>query len=122
MYVGLFSYSLSLFAFACILSVKNKKYFIFLYLLLGVGIALKPFNLILLPVLTIIYAKKLKISYEFFILNLKVFFFNLLIPISYYLLIYIKLGNFITPENEDLKIALFSGHDYRGIITFLITS
>lgn len=114
MYVGLFSYSLSLFAFACILSVKNKKYFIFLYLLLGVGIALKPFNLILLPVLTIIYAKKLKFVYEFFILNLKVFFFSLLIPISYYLLIYIKLGNFITPENEDLKIALFSGHDYRG--------
>ena len=119
MYVGLFSYSISLFAFSYILLIKKNFFKFILYFILGLGIVLKPFNLILLPILTIIYFNKFKLSIKFFKVNIFLYSISMLLPFIYYFIIYFYLGNLITPENEDLKIAFFSNHDDRKLLYVL---
>ena len=115
MYVGLFSYSLSIYFFSLILITKNDIKKIIYYIALGIGIVIKPFNLILIPISFLLYVSKYRLSIKSIS---RLFFFLLsatIIPFLYYFFIYFKLGDLIVPNNQDLKIAIYSDDSARNI-------
>lgn len=115
MYVGLFSYSLSLYAFSQIIISKKKIFSYFFYLLLSIGIVIKPFNLFLVPISILIYYYKKSFNLKTLINSFIFFSLSILVPVIYYFLTFTFLGDFIVPDNEDLKIAVFSSDKARGI-------
>jgi len=121
MYVGLFSYSLSIYAFSQILILKKKIFSYFLYLIIGIGIVIKPFNLFLVPISIMIYNYKNSLNLKTIINSFSYLIISILIPVIYYFLIFILLGDFIVPDNEDLKIAVFSSDKARDI-TYVINN
>ena len=77
--------------------------------------ALKPFNLILIPISFLLYVSKYRLSIKSIS---RLFFFLLsatIIPFLYYFFIYFKLGDLIVPNNQDLKIAIYSDDSARNI-------
>ncbi len=115
MYVGLFSYSLSLFAFSQILISKKNIFRYFFYLLLSIGIVIKPFNLFLVPISILIYYYKNSFNLKTLINSFIFLSLSILVPVIYYFLTFTFLGDFIVPDNEDLKIAVFSNDKARDI-------
>ncbi len=115
MYVGLFSYSLSIYAFSQIIISKKKISSYFFYLVLSIGIVIKPFNLFLVPISILIYYYRNLFSLKTLINSFIFLSLSILVPVIYYFLIFTLLGDFIVPDNEDLKIAVFSSDKARDI-------
>lgn len=114
MYVDLFSFSLSIFAFSNLLINQNKR-LVINSLLLGLGVSLKIFNLFFFPVIFLI---KYKQNHKIFKL-LKLSISICIIPIAYNLIMYFLTNNLLLPKNEDLKIAFISSDPDRGLYYFI---
>ena len=101
--------------------LKKKIFSYFLYLIIGIGIVIKPFNLFLVPISIMIYIYKNSLNLKTIINSFSYLIISILIPVIYYFLIFILLGDFIVPDNEDLKIAIFSSDKARDI-TYVINN
>lgn len=110
MYNDLFSFSISLFFFSKLI-INDNKFTFFNFFFYGIGILLKIYNLIFLPILFIIFYKKLiKLKkIKFFSLFL-IYFILVLSPTFIYLLLQKKyLGFYLLPPlgTEDLDFSFF---------------
>jgi len=110
MYSDLFAFSLSIFFFSKLITKDNKHPFFYLFFY-GIGVLLKIYNLIFLPIIIFIFYKKL-IKFQkikFFYLSL-IYFLLILTPLFIYVLLLNKyLGFYLLPDlgTDDLLFSFF---------------